>query len=82
MIVFLFYEVRLSPFDTAATSWPIVLVPDDDNCGAIGGMQVGRGNQSTWKSRICPLFQALKRVSLCRIISDENRDVVFYVFGR
>jgi hypothetical protein len=31
-----------------ATVWPIVPAPDDDDdCGAIGGMRIGRGNRST-----------------------------------
>jgi hypothetical protein len=40
--------VRLSPLGTSATNWPIVPAPDDNNaCGAIGGMRIGRGNLST-----------------------------------
>jgi hypothetical protein len=39
--------VRLSPLGTAATNWPIVPVPDDGDCGAVGGMKIGRGNRST-----------------------------------
>jgi hypothetical protein len=40
--------VRLSPPGTSATIWPIVPVPDDDDeCGAIDGMRIGRGNRST-----------------------------------
>jgi hypothetical protein len=42
--------LRLSPLDTSATNWPMVPAPDgddDDECGAIGGIRIGRGTQST-----------------------------------
>jgi hypothetical protein len=49
--------VRLSPHGTSATLWPIVPTPDDDDdddeaddadeCGAVGGMRIGKGNRST-----------------------------------
>jgi hypothetical protein len=39
--------VRLSPLDTSATNWPIVPAMDDEECGAVGGMRIGRGNRST-----------------------------------
>jgi hypothetical protein len=30
---------------------------DDDDCGAIGGMKIGRGNRSTWrKPASAPLY--------------------------
>jgi hypothetical protein len=45
-LYFIFIYVRLSPLGTAATVWPIVPATDDD-CGAIGGMRIGRGNRST-----------------------------------
>jgi hypothetical protein len=54
------HGVRLG---TAATVWPIVLAPDDDDddyddCGTIGGMQSGRGNRNTRRKRapvpLCP----------------------------
>jgi hypothetical protein len=37
---------------TSATIWPIVPAPnddddDDDACGVVGGMKIGRRNQST-----------------------------------
>jgi hypothetical protein len=43
--------VRLSPLGTAATNWPIVPAPDDDDddCGAVGGMRIGRGHRNTWR---------------------------------
>jgi hypothetical protein len=42
--------VRLSPLGTSAINWPIVPAPDDnDECGAVGGMRIGRGNRSTRK---------------------------------
>jgi hypothetical protein len=41
--------VRLSPLGTAATTWPLyqLQMVDDDVCGAIGGMKIGRGKLST-----------------------------------
>jgi hypothetical protein len=40
--------VRLTPLGTSATIWPIVSAPDDDDeCGAVGGIRIGRGNRST-----------------------------------
>jgi hypothetical protein len=51
--------VRLSPLGTSATIWPIVPVPDDDECGAVGGMRISRGNLSTRRNpatvSLCPL---------------------------
>jgi hypothetical protein len=42
---FFSHGVKPSPFHTAATVWPILPAPDDDDdCGAIGGMRIGRGN--------------------------------------
>jgi hypothetical protein len=43
--------VRLSPFGTAATAGPLYQTQtiDDDDCGAIGGMKIGRGNRNTWR---------------------------------
>jgi hypothetical protein len=38
--------VQLDPLGTAATNWPIVLVPGDYDDGEIGGM-IGKGNRST-----------------------------------
>jgi hypothetical protein len=50
--------VRLSPLGTVATVWPIVPAPDDDHCGAIRGMRIGRGNRSTRRNPapvpLCP----------------------------
>jgi hypothetical protein len=41
--------VRLSPLGTAASVWPIVPAPDDDDdeCGVIDGKRIGRGNRRT-----------------------------------
>jgi hypothetical protein len=49
--------VRLSPLGTSATNWPFIPAPDDDEeCGAVGGMRIGRGNQSNRrKSALVPL---------------------------
>jgi hypothetical protein len=59
--------VRLSPLGTAATVWPTVPAPDDDDCGAIGGMTIGTGNLST-RGKPAP-------VPLCspQILHDLNR---------
>jgi hypothetical protein len=52
--------VRLSPLGTSATVWPIVPVTDeiDDECEAVGGTKIGRGNRSTRRkpapSSLCP----------------------------
>jgi hypothetical protein len=55
--------VRLSPLVTEGTVWPIVPAPydhddDDDICRVIGGMIIGKGNQSTRKKPapvpLCP----------------------------
>jgi hypothetical protein len=50
----------LSPLGTAATSG-LLYKPqmiDEGDCGAIGGMKIGRGNQSTWRkpapAPLCP----------------------------
>jgi hypothetical protein len=52
--------VRLSLLGTSATNWPIVPAPDvdnDDECGAVGGMRIDRGNRSTRrKPTPVPLF--------------------------
>jgi hypothetical protein len=44
--------VRLSPLGTASTTglfYQLQMIDDDDDddCGAIGGMKIGRGNPST-----------------------------------
>jgi hypothetical protein len=48
-VFFILSGVRLSPLGTAATTGllyqPQML--DDGDCGAIGGMNIGRGNRST-----------------------------------
>jgi hypothetical protein len=44
------HGVRLSPLGTAATIGLLYqhqMIDDDDDCGAIGGMKIGRGNRST-----------------------------------
>jgi hypothetical protein len=41
-------RLTMSPLGTAATVWRIVPAQDDsDECGAVGGMRIGRGNRST-----------------------------------
>jgi hypothetical protein len=39
--------VRLSPLGKSATNCPFVPTPDDDECGAVGGMRICRGSRST-----------------------------------
>jgi hypothetical protein len=50
--------VQLGPLGTAATNRPIVPAPDDYDYGEIGGMMIGKGNQSTRRKRapapLCP----------------------------
>jgi hypothetical protein len=52
---FLWGGMRLSPLGTSATNWPIVPAPE---CGALGGMRIGKGNRSTWRKPVlvplCP----------------------------
>jgi hypothetical protein len=52
--------VRLSPLGTVTItgqSYQLQLI-DDCDCGAIGGMKIGRGNRSTWRkptpAPLCP----------------------------
>jgi hypothetical protein len=53
-------RVRLSPLGTAATTG-LLYQPqkiDDGDCGSVGGMKIGRGNQSTRRKpaplQLCP----------------------------
>jgi hypothetical protein len=50
--------VQLGPLGTAATNSPIVPAPGDYDDGEIGGMMIGRGNQSTRRKTVpmplCP----------------------------
>jgi hypothetical protein len=52
-------EVRLIPLGTAANIG-LLYQPQiiDDDCAAIGGMKIGRGNESTWRKsasvKLCP----------------------------
>jgi hypothetical protein len=39
--------VQLGPLGTAATDRPIIPTPGEYNDGEIGGIMIGRGNQST-----------------------------------
>jgi hypothetical protein len=52
--------MRLSPLGTSATNWPVVPAPDDDECGAVGGMRIGSGNRSTRRKPdpvpLCPPY--------------------------
>jgi hypothetical protein len=40
-------ESKLGPLGTLATEWPSVPAPGDYDDGELGGMKIGRGNQST-----------------------------------
>jgi hypothetical protein len=56
----IFSGVRLSPLGTAATTGLLYQpqMRDDGDCGAIGGMKIGRGNGSALRkpapTRLCP----------------------------
>jgi hypothetical protein len=57
--IFTWTEVRLSQLRTLATNWPIVAAPDDDDeCGAVSRMRIGRGIRSTRRKPVpvplCP----------------------------
>jgi hypothetical protein len=62
IIIIIISGVGLSPLGTAATSG-ILYKPqmmDEGDCGAIGGIKIGRGNRSTRRkpapAPLCPLF--------------------------
>jgi hypothetical protein len=44
--------VQLGPLGTAATNRPIVPAPGHYDNGEIGGMIIGRVNQSTWRKPV------------------------------
>jgi hypothetical protein len=51
-VIFFICGVGETPLGTSATNGPIVLAWDDDNeneCRAVAGMRIGRGNRSTRK---------------------------------
>jgi hypothetical protein len=50
------HGVRESPLGTAATPWSIAPTPDDDDddCGAISGIRIDRGNRSTQR-KLAPI---------------------------
>jgi hypothetical protein len=68
-IIIILSGVKLSPLGTAATTGLLYQskMIDDGDCGAIGGIKIGRGNRST-RSKPAP-------VSLCppQILHDEIR---------
>jgi hypothetical protein len=57
---FILSGVRLSPLGTAATTGLLYQsrMVDDDECGAVGGMRIGRGNRGTRRkpapAPLCP----------------------------
>jgi hypothetical protein len=60
IIIIILSGVRLSPLGTAAATG-LLYQPqmiDDGDCGAIGGMKIGRGNRSTRRkpatAPLCP----------------------------
>jgi hypothetical protein len=60
IIILIIGGVGLSPVGTAATSGLLYKskMIDEDDCGAIGGMKIGRGNRSTRRkpasAPLCP----------------------------
>jgi hypothetical protein len=50
-IIIIISGVRLSPVGTAANIDPLYQpqMIDDGDCGAIGGMTIGRGNRNIWR---------------------------------
>jgi hypothetical protein len=46
-IIIIISEVRLESTWYCGHYWPIVPAPDDSDCGAVGGMNIGRGNRSS-----------------------------------
>jgi hypothetical protein len=59
-LLFIISGVGLCPLGTAATSGLLhkPQMIDEDDCGATGGMKIGRGNRSTWRkpapAPLCP----------------------------
>jgi hypothetical protein len=60
IIIIIISGVRLSPLGTAATTdllYQLRMI-DDGDCGAVGGMKIGKGNRSTRRkpalSPLCP----------------------------
>jgi hypothetical protein len=61
MSMHFFSGLRLGPIGTVATT-DLLYHPqmiDEGDCGAIGGNEIGKGNQSTWRKSVpvplCPL---------------------------
>jgi hypothetical protein len=62
IIIILFsHGVRLSPLATVATVWPLYqlqMIDGGDECGALGGMRIGKGNRNTRRkptpAPLCP----------------------------
>jgi hypothetical protein len=55
VIIIILSGVRLSPLGTAATT-RLLYQPqmmDDGDCGAIGGMKIGRGSRGTRRKPLC-----------------------------
>jgi hypothetical protein len=69
IIIIIISGVRLSPLGTAATTGLLYepQIIDDGDCGAIGGMNISRGNRSTRRkpapALLCPP----------QILQDQNR---------
>jgi hypothetical protein len=54
--------MTLNPLGTSATIWPILTDPDnDDECGAFGGMRIGRGSEST-RRKSAPVSHCLPQL--------------------
>jgi hypothetical protein len=41
--------VRLSPFGTSTSNWPIVSAPGDRGVRTFSGMRIGKGNRNSWR---------------------------------
>jgi hypothetical protein len=82
-IFFIISGVGLSPLGTASTSG-LLYKPqmiDEDDCGAIGGMKIGRGNRSTrGKPAPAPTFQFSRNVCESEMFPIFLNFVTFQMF--
>jgi hypothetical protein len=70
--------VRLSPLGTAATTG-LLYQPqmiDDGDCGAIGGMKIGRGNLVAGLLSWGALYDERTHLSFARVTVSSNKSVV------
>jgi hypothetical protein len=72
--------VRLRTLRTSATNWPIAPLPDDDDdeCGAIGGMRIGRGNRSA-RRKLTPVPRCPPQLKwLEEMVSDMGHAILIF----